>query len=123
MSESLAILYFFKSPYGKYLLNLASPGGAGRNKTLGQENFLDLDIKIPKSLESQQKNSNIIATWDKAIELKGKLIEYKKLRINGLKQILLTSKKKHPKFDGKWEDGICSISSGKLDKTLAKLYQ
>ena len=29
------LLYYFKTKKGKYLLELASPGGAGRNKTLG----------------------------------------------------------------------------------------
>ena len=33
------LLYYFKSPRGKHLLGLVSPGGAGRNKTLGQSDF------------------------------------------------------------------------------------
>lgn len=31
------IEFLFKTPRGKYLLGIASPGGAGRNKTLGQK--------------------------------------------------------------------------------------
>ena len=31
------LLYLFKTSKGKHLLGLASPGGAGRNKTLGQK--------------------------------------------------------------------------------------
>lgn len=41
------LVYYFKSPRGTYLLGLASPGGAGRNKTLGQEEFLNLSIPLP----------------------------------------------------------------------------
>ena len=41
------LLYFFLSPKGEYLLNLASPGGAGRNKTLGQTEFARLKVHLP----------------------------------------------------------------------------
>ena len=41
------LLYYFKSPKGKYLLGLASPGGAGRNKTLGKSEFMKLQIPVP----------------------------------------------------------------------------
>jgi len=47
------ILEFFKTPLGKHLLLLASPGGAGRNKTLGQREFSKLLIPIP-SLKVQR---------------------------------------------------------------------
>ncbi len=36
------LLHFFLTPKGKHLLGLASPGGAGRNKTLGQKEFENL---------------------------------------------------------------------------------
>lgn len=72
------ITYFFKSPLGKELLGLASPGGAGRNKTLGQHEFSELEIPIPKSVLEQQKIAKILTTWDKGIELKQKLIAEKK---------------------------------------------
>ncbi len=38
---------YFASPRGKYHLNIASPGGAGRNKTLGQDEFMRLRIPVP----------------------------------------------------------------------------
>lgn len=86
------ITYFFKSPQGKHLLNLASPGGAGRNKTLGQEEFLELEIQIPKDIEEQRKIANILSLWDKTINLNKKLISQKKEQKKGLTQILLTGK-------------------------------
>lgn len=48
------ILLFFLRKRGKNLLDLASPGGAGRNKTLGQDNFAELQITLPKK-EEQEK--------------------------------------------------------------------
>lgn len=72
------LTYFFKSEYGKKLLELCSPGGAGRNKTLGQKEFMELNIPIPKSTLEQQRIVTILLTWEKAIELKEKLINYKK---------------------------------------------
>ncbi|RLD63093.1 MAG: hypothetical protein DRJ01_04660 [Bacteroidetes bacterium] len=51
------ILYFFLTPRGKSFLELASPGGAGRNKTLGQTAFENLKISIP-SLKEQNKISS-----------------------------------------------------------------
>lgn len=72
------LLYFFKTPLGKHLLGLASPGGAGRNKTLGQKEFGKLRIPIPP-FESQSTISEIITTWENGIECTKKLIEEKKV--------------------------------------------
>lgn len=108
------ITYLFKSPRGKYLLNLASPGGAGRNKTLGQKEFGELDVLIPKSVKEQKKIAEILLTWDKAIELKEKLIEQKKDQKKGLMQKLLTGKVRLQGFEGKW-------SEVKV-KDIAKIY-
>lgn len=49
---------FFLTPRGKYLLNLASPGGAGRNKTLGQKE-LD-DLKLPPTPRTKEDIRNPI---------------------------------------------------------------
>ena len=43
---------YFSSPRGKYDLGIASPGGAGRNKTLGQAEFDELKIPVPVSSSS-----------------------------------------------------------------------
>ncbi len=48
------LLWFFLRKEGKYLLELASPGGAGRNKTLGQSAFGKLLITIPSVTEQQK---------------------------------------------------------------------
>ncbi|OFV71146.1 restriction endonuclease subunit S [Acetobacterium wieringae] len=95
--------YFFKSPWGNNLLELASPGGAGRNKTLGQDEFLKLKIPVPP-LAEQQKITDILSTWDKAIELKEQLIEEKKQQKKGLMKELLTGEVRLPGFNGKWKE-------------------
>jgi type I restriction enzyme S subunit len=57
---------FFLRKRGKYLLQLASPGGAGRNKTLGQQMFNELKITFP-SLPEQQKIAAFLSAVDEKI--------------------------------------------------------
>lgn len=87
------LLYYFKSLKGKHLLGLASPGGAGRNKTLGQSEFMKLQIPVP-SLEEQTAIAQGLQVADKEVQLLksklGKMKEQKK----GLMQVLLTGKKR-----------------------------
>lgn len=96
------LLYFFKTPRGKYLLELASPGGAGRNKTLGQKNFLELPIPLPP-IEEQHKIVQILSTWDEAIEDVEELIEKKKRLRRTFLQTIVVGKKKIAEFkNSKW---------------------
>lgn len=87
------LLYFFKSAKGKNLLELASPGGAGRNKTLGQSEFSKLKIPVPP-IEEQKKIVQLLNAADKEIELQKQKIEVIKLQKIGLMQQLLTGKKR-----------------------------
>lgn len=48
------LLFYFKTPKGVRQLEDVSPGGAGRNKTLNQGDFLKLKIPLP-DLEMQQE--------------------------------------------------------------------
>jgi len=66
------LINLFKTPYGKYLLNIGSPGGAGRNKTLGQEEFSRITISLPP-LQEQTKIAEFLSCWDRAIELTNNL--------------------------------------------------
>ena len=83
------LLYYFKTARGKHLLGLASPGGAGRNKTLGQSEFAKLKIPVP-SIEEQKKIVAVLAEADKEIELLQKHIDTLKEQKKGLMQKLLT---------------------------------
>lgn len=83
------LLYYFKTARGKHLLGLASPGGAGRNKTLGQTEFAKLKIPVP-SLEEQKRIVSVLSESDKEIELLKQHIDILKEQKKGLMQKLLT---------------------------------
>ena len=68
------IVDFFKTEKGKQLLQMASPGGAGRNKTLNQDFFLNSKIYLP-SLNEQLKTSNLIKLIEDRIETQIKIID------------------------------------------------
>jgi len=72
----------------KDLLEHISPGGAGRNRVLNQKDFLNLPCYIPP-LPEQQKIADILATCDKVIELKQKLIEEKRRQKKWLMEEML----------------------------------
>lgn len=85
------LLYYFSSARGKYLLSLASPGGAGRNKTLSQSDFMNLHIPLP-SFAEQTAIADVLRKADMELSLlkakNGMLRDQKK----GLMQLLLTGK-------------------------------
>ncbi|HEV8506003.1 MAG TPA: restriction endonuclease subunit S [Chitinophagaceae bacterium] len=85
------LVYFFLTKKGKSLLELASPGGAGRNKTLGQREFENLKLIIP-SKDEQTKIACFLSVVDeklKTLECKINLLEeYKK----GVMQKLFSQK-------------------------------
>jgi len=79
------ILYFFLTPRGKYYLELASPGGAGRNKTLGQAEFESLKFRIPSFYE-QIKISAFLNALHAKLDLLSQQIEYIEIFKKGLLQ-------------------------------------
>ena len=95
------LIYYFLTKRGTDILEAASPGGAGRNRTLGQERFLKSKITLPP-LSEQQKIAAILSTQDKVIELKEKLLAQKQQQKKYLMQQLLTGKKRLPGFCEKW---------------------
>ncbi|EME0093272.1 restriction endonuclease subunit S [Vibrio parahaemolyticus] len=79
------LLYFLLSPKGTRLLNIASPGGAGRNKTLGQSEFAKLKVCLP-SIKEQQKITQFLQAIDSKIEGVGTQLEQIKQFKKGLLQ-------------------------------------
>lgn len=77
--------------------------GIRDGKQISYKDFSELYLFEP-SLAEQQKIANILYAWDKAIELKEKLIEEKKKQKKGLMQLLLTGKKRLPGFKGEWKE-------------------
>ena len=68
------LISYLMTKRGKDILETASPGGAGRNRTLGQERFMNSKIVIPTPTE-QKKIAAILTTQDKVIELEQQKIE------------------------------------------------
>lgn len=95
------LIYYFLTKRGTDILEAASPGGAGWNRTLGQERFLKSKITLPP-LPEQQKIATILSTQDKVIELKEKLLAQKQQQKKYLMQQLLTGKLRLPDVNGEW---------------------
>tara|TARA_R110002124_G_scaffold263665_1_gene430037 strand:+ start:1066 stop:2316 length:1251 start_codon:yes stop_codon:yes gene_type:complete len=93
------IRYMFLTRRGQSYLELASPGGAGRNKTLGQTAFANLTIPLPLK-EEQTKIASFLSAVDDRIDQiiqKHKLLtEYKK----GIMQQLFSQKLRFKADDG-----------------------
>lgn len=93
------LLHFFLTNKGKSLLELASPGGAGRNKTLGQKEFENLKFLIP-SIDEQIKIADFLTSIDKKLQLlkqkKSLLEKYKK----GLIQHIFSQKLRFKQDNG-----------------------
>lgn len=96
------LISYFLTKRGTDILESASPGGAGRNKTLGQDRFLKSKIVLPP-IEEQQKIAAILTTQDRVIELKQQLLAQKQQQKKYLMQQLLTGKKRLPGFSGEWK--------------------
>lgn len=111
------LIYYFLTKRGTDILEAASPGGAGRNRTLGQERFLKSKITLPP-LSEQQKIATILSTQDKVIELKEKLLVQKQQQKKYLMQQLLTGRKPHknnPRIEECEIGEVCKINP-KQDK-------
>src|SRR5690606_17595754 len=76
-------------------------GGAMSN-LVGMDIFKKTPFPVPP-INEQQKIASILSTWDKAIELKEKLMKQKREQKKGLVQRLLTGKVRIPGFEGQWE--------------------
>jgi len=91
-----------------YLLKLedtwAKYGQTGSQMNLNTDIVGNEFISLPNAEDEQQKIADILSIWDKAIELKEKLIEQKKEQKKGLMQRLLTGKVRLPGFEGEWKE-------------------
>lgn len=104
----------------KYDLNVASPGGAGRNRVLNKKLFLSIPVNIPL-LKEQEKISKFLTTVDKKItNLKNTITSLENQKKGLLQQIFsqkLRFKDKNGNNYPNWEKKkiglICSISTGK----------
>lgn len=112
------LISYFLTKRGTDILEAASPGGAGRNKTLGQDRFLKSKIVLPP-IEEQQKIAAILTTQDRVIELKEKRLAEKQRQKKYLMQQLLTGKKRLPGFSGEWKNiKLCKVLSERKEKNV-----
>ena len=112
------LISYFLTKRGTDILEAASPGGAGRNKTLGQERFLKSKIVLPP-IEEQQKIAAILTTQDRVIELKEKRLAEKQRQKKYLMQQLLTGKKRLPGFSVEWKNiKLCEVLSERKEKNV-----
>lgn len=80
----------FLMPPGKELLKVASPGGAGRNRTLNQKEFENLDVLIPETAE-QQRIAACLASLDALIAGASRKLDILRAHRKGLMQQLFPS--------------------------------
>ena len=116
------LICYFLTKRGTDILDAASPGGAGRNRTLGQDRFIKSKIMLPP-LAEQVKIAEILSAQDKLIALKEKLIEEKKRQKKALMQQLLTGKKRLLGFSSEWKkqkmsDILCERKEENKDQSL-----
>jgi type I restriction enzyme S subunit len=78
-------------PRFRYMLDLISPGGAGRNRVLSQKDFIKLEVKIPK-VDEQIAIAKVLQAADKEIELLKAKTEKLREQKKGMMQVLLTGK-------------------------------
>ncbi len=102
------LVYYLLTKRGTDILEAASPGGAGRNRTLGQDRFMKSRIVLPP-LDEQKKIAKILSTQDKSIELQGRKIEELKRFKKGCLERMFPRKgqkvpeKRFPGFTDDWE--------------------
>ena len=117
--------YLFVTDKGQSYLELASPGGAGRNKTLGQSNFAELKIDLP-SLEEQTKIATFLSTVDEKISQLTKKHELLSQYKQGMMQKLFSQQVRFKADDGsefgEWDQlkfkDVIKIKYGKDHKKL-----
>lgn len=112
------LISYLMTKRGKDILEAASPGGAGRNRTLGQDRFMKSKIVLP-ALDEQKKIAEILTTQDRIIELKGKRLAEKQRQKKYLMQQLLTGKKRLPGFGGEWKNvGLNEVLLERKEKNV-----
>lgn len=85
-SDVYFLKYFFLTNKGKELLGIASPGGAGRNKTLGQKEFDNLEFLSPINIEEQAAIARCLSSVDDLINSQANRISALKTHKKGLMQ-------------------------------------
>ena len=83
--------FFILQSFFKSMLELISPGGAGRNRVMSKKDFLKLEVKVPK-IEEQIAIAQVLETADQELKSYETKLEALQLQKKGLMQQLLTGK-------------------------------
>ncbi|SHI55535.1 restriction endonuclease subunit S [Flavobacterium haoranii] len=83
--------YFILEKRFKFLLELISPGGAGRNRVMSKTDFLKLELKLP-SVQEQNAIANILDNATNELKQYEQKLANLQLQKKGLMQQLLTGK-------------------------------
>lgn len=89
------VLHYMLSDVGHNVLKLASPGGAGRNRTISQEQFLKTKIPLP-SLAEQHRIVECINSADLELRSFKRYLDALRKQKRGLMQKLLTGEVRVP---------------------------
>lgn len=83
--------HFIVQKYFKFLMELISPGGAGRNRVMSKSDFLKLEVKLP-DVKEQKAIANILDTATAELNQYQQKLQSLQLQKKGLMQQLLTGK-------------------------------
>lgn len=114
------ITYMFTTQKGQSLLELASPGGAGRNKTLGQKEFDNLMVNLP-SLEEQERIANFLTKVDKIIEKQDEKVKNLEKYKKGMMQKIFSQEIRFKDENGKEYPEWKNKNLGELGETYTGL--
>jgi type I restriction enzyme S subunit len=92
-SDPIFFRYYVLQKRFKYLLNVISPGGAGRNRVMSKKDFPKLIVKVPPFNE-QVAISKVLSSVDNEIEILSGRLKTQKIQKKGLMQQLLTGQKR-----------------------------
>lgn len=113
------LLQCFRTPKGKELLELASPGGAGRNKTLGQREFERLKLSMPCGSE-QTRIATAMTIWDQSIHTLNLLLANSRKQKQALIEHLVSGRRRLNGETTNWSSialkQVASIFASSVDK-------
>ena len=124
---------FFKYAFSKekfrYDLNVASPGGAGRNRVLNQKQLNNINLIVP-SISEQEKIADFLSNVDSIITAETKILKKLQKKKKALMQKLFTQQLRFKSNDGTdfpaWEErklgDVCSYIGGGTPSKKVKEY-
>ncbi len=83
--------FYILQPRMKFMLQMISPGGAGRNRVMSKSDFIKLEFLLPE-YEEQSAIAQVLKAADKEISLLKAKAEKLREQKKGLMQVLLTGK-------------------------------